>query len=104
MLVCSDAANAPINDLILADNLEKYKSHDHIISDKSLKALSRHTWYLHEGLIPFVLFSSMIQEEEKESMLHYLVQVKNAEVTKRFGALYVNQDLKQVPSFHETHK
>ena len=96
-LVCPVATNAPINDLILANNLDKYKSHDPVIANKGLKALSRHTWYLHEELVPLVLFSPMIEEEEKESMRHRLLQFESAEVTERIGLLHGKPDLKPVP-------
>ena len=55
------AANAPMSDIFLAENFEKYKSQDLIVADEGSEALSRQTWYLHEKLIPLVLFSPMIQ-------------------------------------------
>ena len=46
---------------------------------------SRHTWNLHEELNTLVLFSPMIQEEEKENVRHGFLQFENEEVTKRIG-------------------
>ena len=47
-IVCPLAASAPVNDLILSENLNKYKVHDSIIAEKGLQALSRHSWYINE--------------------------------------------------------
>ena len=58
---------------------------------------SRHTWYLHEELIPLVLFSPMIQEEKKENMRHRFLQVEYSEVTKRIGLPPGKPDFELVP-------
>ena len=67
-------------------------------------AFSWHTWYLHEELIPLVLFSPMIQEYEKESMRHHFYQFDYAEVTKRIGLLYGKPNMKSVPPEKKTQK
>ena len=61
-IVCPLAASAPVNDLILSENLNKYKVQDSIIAEKGLKALSRHSWYMNEKLAPLAFFSPMITE------------------------------------------
>ena len=59
--------------------------------------LSRNTWYLHEELIPLVIFSPMIQYEEKESVRHHFLKFENAEVTKRTELPPGKPEFKLVP-------
>ena len=59
--------------------------------------LSWHLWYLHEEFIPLVLFSPMIQEEEKECMRHRFRPFENAEATKRIGLPPDKSDFQLVP-------
>ena len=59
--------------------------------------VSWHTWYLHEELIPLVLFSPMLQQEKKESVRHRFIQFENSEVTTRIGLPPGKPDFKLVP-------
>ena len=63
--MCPVSADAPINEFILAENHVKSKNHYHINADKGLKAPSRQICYLHEYLIPLVMFSPMKQKKKR---------------------------------------
>ena len=58
---------------------------------------SRNTCHLYEKLIPLVLFSPIIQEEEQESLRHHFLQFESAEVAKRIGLFHRKPDMKFVP-------
>ena len=58
---------------------------------------SRHTSYLHEELVSLVLFSPMIQEEDKESVQHRFLQFEKTEVNKRIGLPPGKPDFKILP-------
>lgn len=96
-IVCPVAADAPVNDLILVEKLKEFAYHDSIIADKGKKALSRHSWYLNEELVPLALFSQMLSDEDKEIMRLRLLQFESAGSTShRVGSSFGKPDLKPI--------
>ena len=84
-LVCPVPASAPVNDLILVENLVKFAEHDSTLVENACMAFSQHTWYLAEELIPLALFSSMVAVETKEEMRKSIIFFEKTSVTKRVG-------------------
>jgi hypothetical protein len=66
--------NAPSNDLRLIR--EQYKAQDKMVSEVALKYLMLHTWYLCGELVPFALFSSRVQNDEKAEMVKAMMSYK----------------------------
>ena len=97
-IVCPLAASAPVNDLILHEKLKSYRLHDQILAEKCQAALDRHSWYLHEELIPLALFSPATSVDVKESLRQRLLQIqKDGLLTDRIGTAYGKPNLKPIP-------
>lgn len=84
-LVCPVPASAPLNDLNLIKTLAEFAPHDALLVTNARVALSRHTWYLTEELVPLTLFSSQVNNSTKEDMRKALLCQEGTEVTKRVG-------------------
>lgn len=101
-IVCPVPASAPVNDLILVENLDKFAPHDSTLIEKARKALSRHTWYLTEELVPLALFSPMVSEEIKDEMRMSLLRYEITDITKRVGLSYGGYGKPYLPSIPES--
>ena len=66
-----------------------FKYLDQSIAKQALTAMSRHTWYLSEELIPLALFSDKICSKQKEALVQQLQLTYSEKPTfKRFGSGY----------------
>ncbi|GBL93074.1 hypothetical protein AVEN_216436-1 [Araneus ventricosus] len=59
------ATNAPVNDLMLWECLNKFEKFDHGVVLGALLTFSRHLWYLTGEAATFSLFSKKMSESEK---------------------------------------
>lgn len=57
-LTAGNAADAPLNDLSMIQDVIKYKQIDPEVATVVLNKLERHQWYLTQEIVPFTLFSS----------------------------------------------
>jgi hypothetical protein len=55
------SVDAPFNDLVLIEKLEKYRAVNPIISKKALEKIEKHLWYLSPELVPLSLFSGKVK-------------------------------------------
>lgn len=78
-------ATAPLNDLILINNLINYRKIDKPCADAAIKAFAAHLWYLTEELVPLALFSSQVDSNIKVKMVHKLTNSERKLCTKRHG-------------------
>lgn len=91
---CSLAIQAPNNDLEMVKKLLHYKDVNQSVSQKALKKIGDHMWYLNEELAPLALFDNNVSDEIKKKMCtamlrnpqsqlikdkRYIVEVKNLE-------------------------
>lgn len=65
-----NAINAPVNDLLLMQQLHLYREHDFEISQAAINSFKDHLWYLGAELITLSLFSSNVTVETKNKMRH----------------------------------
>lgn len=71
---CSNAVDAPHNDLQLLKELEEYMEIDREIATVALAAHDRHLWYLSDELVVLGLFSDKVPIEVKLDMANKIVQ------------------------------
>lgn len=69
---CSNAADAPINDLKFLKELNLYSEFDNEIATTAGLAFENHLWYLSDELIILSLFSDKVSTEEKFNMVQML--------------------------------
>jgi hypothetical protein len=60
-LEAPDTLDAPFNDLNFIEQLENYRVINKTISQKALKKISNHLWYISPELVPLALFSSKVK-------------------------------------------
>lgn len=63
------AADAPVTDLMLWNDLDTYDAIDSEISSAVKKVMSRHIWYLSDELVGLSLFSDKITSDEKNQIV-----------------------------------
>ncbi|CAL4178542.1 unnamed protein product [Meganyctiphanes norvegica] len=80
------SAAAPSNDILLINSLIHYRNLDRLCADATMKAFSRHMWYLTEELVPLVLFCGNVRVEAKEEMVKRLRSLDQMVCSKRFGS------------------
>lgn len=88
-LTCSNATDAPWNDLNLFQRLLSYEVVNPDISRSAIRAFKRHLWYLTAEMVPLSLFSGKVPPDEKQAMADRLLAFKpNKEILApcdRFG-------------------
>lgn len=62
---CTNAFNAPVNDLSLISELQRYSSYNEKIANSVLNSFQNHLWYLGEELAVLALFSDLVSIEDK---------------------------------------
>lgn len=65
---CTNAFDAPANDLSLIAELEKYSRYNELIALPVLNSFLNHLWYLGEELVVLSLFSDKVTVEDKNRM------------------------------------
>lgn len=65
---CTNAFNAPVNDLILISELKQFSKHNEEIANSVLRAFQNHLWYLGEELSVLAIFSDLVSIEDKNIM------------------------------------
>lgn len=60
--------DAPLNDLNLLQDIQRYRSIDETVANKAIAAMNRHLHYMGEELAPLSLFSSKISNDVKNTM------------------------------------
>lgn len=73
------AVDAPVNDLILMQELQLFQSFDNEIAEAAISSFGEHLWYLGEELITLSLFSSKVEITTKNRMRQRI----NVNVTRR---------------------
>ena len=71
-LSAGSAADAPVNDLRLWNDLMWYKRFDPAVAQAAMTALHRHLWYLTEEIAPFALFSTLLSDSNKKQVVRQL--------------------------------
>lgn len=71
---CTNAVDAPYNDLKLMKELDAYKEFNAEIADVALNAHKRHLWYLGDELVVLSLFSDKVSNYEKYLMLTVMIR------------------------------
>jgi hypothetical protein len=85
-ITCSSAKDAPVNDCKFIAELLQYSQIDQQISASATKAFKSHLWYLTEELVPLALFSSKINDSEKEKRCCEILKFeKNDKFQNRYG-------------------
>ena len=64
---CRSAVDAPANDVSLIQRLKEYD--DKQLSNKGLKMMLRHSWYLSGELATLTLFSDLVSDEQKSNLV-----------------------------------
>ena len=59
------SSDAPINDLLLIQDLQQFDSVNSKASRAVLKAFSEHVWYLTQKMVQLALFSDKLEENQK---------------------------------------
>ena len=77
-LKCPLAADAPINDLKLLEDLRAYASLDTDSSTAALNAMKPHCWYLTEEMVSLGLFSEEVPDAMKDRMAKKLLFLRNS--------------------------
>jgi hypothetical protein len=67
---CRNAADAPINDILLIQRLNDYD--DIALQKTGLKMMKRHSWYLTQELATLSLFSQRLSQSEKSELVSTL--------------------------------
>lgn len=65
---CTNAFNAPLNDLALIMDLQGYSRHNEEIANSVLRTFQNHLWYLGEELAVLAIFSDLVSIEDKNIM------------------------------------
>lgn len=65
---CSSVFDAPVNDLLLIADLQKYSIENEIIATSVSNTLRIHLWYLGEELVILALFSMKVTNQDKNRM------------------------------------
>lgn len=65
---CSNAADAPYNDIQFLKELDAYKQIDPEVAAIATAAMKRHLWYLGDELVALALFSPKVSAEDKNEM------------------------------------
>lgn len=65
---CSNAADAPFNDIQFLKELDAYKQVDPEVAEAASVALKRHLWYLGDEMITLALFSTKVSADDKNEM------------------------------------
>jgi hypothetical protein len=76
-LSATSARDAPVNDLQLWNDLNKYSQVDPGVADAARTALQRHLWYVTEELAPFALFSPLVSDSDKKEIVQQLMKSKD---------------------------
>merc|ERR1712240_679492 len=79
-------ASAPLNDLMLINNLIKYREQDEKCANAALHAFSRHLWYLTEELVVLCLFDTNVKDETKDKIDMKLLSLDHKVCNKRKGS------------------
>ncbi|KAF2905067.1 hypothetical protein ILUMI_01110 [Ignelater luminosus] len=69
---------APWNDILLLNNLNKYKEKDAIVAGACLQKFVNHLWYLADEPVLFSLFDDNVPLEEKQRMSEKLRELINS--------------------------
>lgn len=69
---CTNAINAPWQDLIFIKNSIKYADADSIISTTVLNKMSNHLWYLSKEAAALAFFDSRVSFKDKRKMVEKL--------------------------------
>jgi hypothetical protein len=80
-LTAPNAADAPVNDLQLFNQLQRYKTINKTIANAALDKLSNHLWYLGPEYVPLALFSDQLNNEEKRKLQMAIVAAPPASQT-----------------------
>ena len=67
-ITASIGCDAPANDLEMFRKLLEFSKTDPVIGEAALAILTRHTWYLQEEVVPFALFSSKLNMDDKSRL------------------------------------
>lgn len=65
---CTNAPDAPVNDLELIKELRQYSTHNPNMANAVLTAFEKHLWYLGDELVPISLFSDKVSIDDKNKM------------------------------------
>lgn len=86
---CGSSEDAPCNDAKLLQKIICYKEIDAQVSESALYAFKKHLWYLTEESVPMMLFSTKVNEADKEAMVKKLLSSKTASwPSNRYGTGY----------------
>ena len=75
-LSAGSAVDAPYNDLLLYQQILKYRAVNQIVSDSALSAFNRHLWYLTSEMVPIALFSGKVPAEQRHALALSLLATK----------------------------
>lgn len=64
----TSATDAPVNDLILMQQLHVYRSYDNEVAQTAINSFAEHLWYLGSELITLALFSDQVTSATKNKM------------------------------------
>lgn len=73
---CTNAFDAPVNDLQLIADLQAYSAQNENISNAVLNTIWNHLWYLGEELVVLSLFSDKVSNETKNRMRVKLTSIQ----------------------------
>jgi hypothetical protein len=90
---CTNSCDAPMNDLLLIQDLTTYKTTSQIISKAGIAAISRHLWYLGEEMTPIALFSDIVSVEIKRLMVASLKENSSKDRNYRSVSYKGKEDL-----------
>jgi len=76
-LSAGSAADAPVNDLQLWNDLIWYKQFIAAVAQAAMTALNRHLWYLTKEIAPFALFSPLVSDSNKKQVIRQLRRHKD---------------------------
>lgn len=74
---CTNAVDAPINDMELIDELQQYSEYNAQLANAVLNAFENHLWYLGEELVILSLFSEKVSVETKNMIALRLASSRN---------------------------
>lgn len=67
-MMSTSAADAPVNDLQLIQDMLSYKRSDPEVAEAVLQKMENHKWYLTQEAVPFALFSSRLSDKQKQDI------------------------------------
>jgi hypothetical protein len=79
----ASAADAPVHDLSLIQDMLRYKETDPELANAVLKKMDNHMWYLTQEMVPFVLFSSNVSNSLKQDIANQLHRTERPESFRR---------------------